>query len=97
MREHHGGAEPRGQLRLRVEARDHRHLDVGIERAQDGDRAQPERAGAPTRAPGPPRGGGCRVIACSDTENGSANTACSSGTESGTANSMLSWAGISSA
>jgi len=37
------------------------------------------------------------VIACSVTENGSANTATSSGTESGTANNMLSWAGISSA
>ena len=37
------------------------------------------------------------MIACSDTENGSANTASSSGIESGTANSMLSWAGINSA
>ena len=45
----------------------------------------------------PDDGGGCRVIACSDTENGSAKTATSSGTESGTANNMLSCAGISSA
>jgi hypothetical protein len=37
------------------------------------------------------------VIACRDTENGSANTAISSGIESGTRNSMLSWAGINSA
>ena len=34
--------------------------------------------------PGPERGGGWRVIACRDTENGSANTAISSGIESGT-------------
>ena len=34
---------------------------------------------------------------CSDTENGSANTAFSVGTESGTGNSIVVWAGISSA
>src|SRR6476660_9315569 len=52
---------------------------------------------APYTTTRPDDGGGCRVIACSVTENGSANTATSSGTESGTANNMLSWAGISSA
>src|SRR3954447_6372544 len=52
---------------------------------------------APYTTTRPDGGGGCRVIACNDTENGSANTAASSGTESGTANNMLSWAGIRSA
>ena len=52
---------------------------------------------APYTSTRPDGGGGCRVIACSDTENGSANTASSSGTESGTGCSMLSCAGISSA
>ena len=37
------------------------------------------------------------MIACKDTENGSAKTASSSGIDSGTLNSMLSWAGINSA
>src|SRR5581483_11948555 len=44
-----------------------------------------------------PGGGGVRVMACSDTENGSASTATSSGIESGTGNSIDSWAGRYSA
>ena len=54
-------------------------------------------APAPYTSTFPPGGGGCRVTACNDTANGSANTASSSGTESGTGNSIESWAGISSA
>jgi hypothetical protein len=44
--EHARGAELLGELALRVEARDHTDLDVGVQRAQDRDRAATERAGA---------------------------------------------------
>ena len=52
---------------------------------------------APQTSARPPAGGGCRVMPCSDTANGSAKIACSSGIESGTAKSIVEWAGISSA
>ena len=42
----------------------------------------------------PSSGGGWRVTECSDTANGSANTASSSGIESGTLKSIESWATI---
>lgn len=90
------GAEPAGQLGLGTETGHHGHGHAGIQRPQDGDRAQPQRAG-PVHQHRARIGRGWRVTACRDTENGSANTATSSGIESGTANSMLSWAGINSA
>ena len=52
-------------------------------------------APAPYTSTFPPGVGGCRVIACSDTANGSANTATSSGTSSGTGNSIDGCAGMS--
>src|SRR6478752_5056268 len=45
----------------------------------------------------PPGVGGCRVIECNDTANGSANTASSSGTLSGTLCNCDGCAGMSSA
>ena len=42
----HGRAELARELGLRLEARDHEHLDVGVQRAQDRGRARAERAGA---------------------------------------------------
>ena len=96
MREHLVRAEPAGQRGLGVEARHDRDRHLRVERPQHRERTQAEGA-RPVHEDPAAGGGGCRVIACSDTENGSANTATSSGTESGTANSMLSWAGISSA
>ena len=55
------------------------------------------RAPAPYTTALPSGGGGVRVMACSDTAKGSANTATSSGTESGTGISIEWWAGTSSA
>ena len=45
VRQHFGGPEPAGQLGLGLEARDDGHRHVGVERPQDRDRAQPQRAG----------------------------------------------------
>ena len=44
MRQHFGGPESAGQLRLGLEARHHGHRHLGVERPQDRDRAQPQRA-----------------------------------------------------
>ena len=52
-------------------------------------------APAPYTSTLPPGGGGCRVMECSDTANGSANTATSSVTPSGTRKSIESSAGMS--
>ena len=91
------GAEPLGQRGLRVEAGHHADLHVGVEGAEDRDRARPERAGAPDERPGRPAGGGWRVTLWSDTAKGSAKMACSSSTPAGTAKSIDEWAGRSSA
>ena len=93
MRQTIVGAEPAGQLGLGVEAGHHRDLHVGVQRAQDGDAPQLPSDPAPYTRTLRPGGGGWRVIACSDTANGSAKTASSSVIESGTANSIESWAG----
>ncbi len=55
------------------------------------------RAPAPNTTTLPSGGGGLRMMAWNDTENGSAITADSSGTSSGTGISMDVWAAMSSA
>ena len=53
VRKHFRSPEPAGQLGLGGEARHHRDGHIGIQRPQDRDRAQPQRAGPVDQRPRP--------------------------------------------